>query len=172
MIAYTGFLMAMQAAGMIMDINETKKSQNMIRLGGEVEKAGIEANLESIKLESGQASLAEMQQLRQNLGSQIAMNAARGTSTSAGSAMVQSQKSINAYNTDERTRRLNLLSKEANLRAQNTLSGLHTLQSETQLGQQLNKRLINELPVSSSVDAFRNTKFAKQWGFGLQPAQN
>jgi hypothetical protein len=45
-----------------------------------------------------------------------------------------------------------LLSKEAQLRANNVLSGLHTAQSETQLGQSITSEIFNTLPVSSLFD--------------------
>jgi len=167
--AYMGFLLAMQAAGSIIDWRQTKSNQKLIQMGRTLENAAFESNLEALKLESSQASLSEMQDLRQNLGSQIAMQAARGTATGAGSAASLQNKSISTANQDERTRRLNLLSKEANLRANNVLSGLHTLRSETELGQNLTKRLVNNLPISSAFKEFSNSSLGKKWGFGLEP---
>lgn len=169
--AYMGFLLAMQAAGTVIDWQQTKSKQKLINMGRQLENASFESNLEALKLESSQASLNEMKDLRQNLGSQIAMQAARGTATGVGSSMSLQQKSFNTFNQDERTRRLNLLSQEANLRANNVLSGLHTLQSETQLGQQLTKRVVNNLPISTAYKEFSQSSLGKKWGFGLEPAK-
>jgi len=168
-LPYLGFLVAMQAAGTIIDWSQTKSKQKLINIGRQLEAASFESNLEAVKLESSQASLSEMKDLRQNLGSQIAMQAARGTATGAGSALTLQQKSISTASQDERTRRLNLLSRESGLRAGNVLSGLHTLQSETQLGQQLTKRVIGNIPVSAAYKEFSQSSLGKKWGFGLEP---
>jgi hypothetical protein len=167
-LPYLGFLLGMQAAGSIVDWKNTKNQQKLIGMGRELEKASIETNLEAIKLESAEASLAEMKELRQNIGTQIATQAARGTSSGAGSALTLQQKSVASFNQDERTRRMNLLSKEGQLRAQNVLSGLHTLQSETQLGQNLTKRIFDNIPLSAGFQEFRKSDLAKSFGFGLE----
>lgn len=140
----------------------------MIQQGRQLEQAAIETNLEAIRLESGQASLDEMKQLRQNLGTQIAQQAARGNAPGMGTALTLQQESIGTFNADERTRRMNLLAKESQLRASNILSGLHTLQSETQLGQAFTSRLLNQIPLSSGIDEFRRSSLGKKWGFGFE----
>lgn len=165
-----GFMLAMQAAGLILDYSNTKSQMKMIQTGRDLEKAAIETNLEAVRLESSEASLNEMKQLRQNLGTQMAVQAARGTASGAGTAAVLSQTSVGAFNADERSRRMNLLAKESELRASNVLSGLHTLQSETQLGQAFTSRALNALPISSAFDQFKRTDLGKKWGFGLEPA--
>lgn len=165
-----GFMLSMQAAGMVMDFQNTKNNMKLVTMGRQLEKAAIDSNLEAIRVESNQASLDEMVQLRQNLGSQIVNQAARGTQTGVGTAQTLSQSSVNNFNADEKTRRMNLLVKEANLRASDVLSGLHTLQSETQLGQAQTSRLFNTLPISSAYDRFSRTKLGKQWGLGMEPA--
>ena len=165
-----GFLMSMQAAGMIVDYTQTKNSQKLIQQGRDLEKAAIETNLEAVKLESGEASLEAMKQLRINLGTQMVTQAARGTRTGAGTALNLAQTSQSNFNADERKRRMNLISKEANLRATNVLSGLHTLQSETQLGQAMTSRMWNTISTGAVTKAFGQSKLGKQWGFGLEPA--
>ncbi len=164
-----GFLFSMQAAGLVMDFQNTKNQQQLIKMGRDLEKSAIETNLEAVRVESNQASLDSMVQLRKNLGTQMVNQAARGTQSGVGTALTLSNTAVANFNSDEKTRRMNLLTKEANLRAQNVLSGLHTLQSETQLGQAQTSRLINSLPVSSAYDKFSRTKLAKDWGFGMEP---
>lgn len=168
MLPFSGVLLAFQAAGLVTDYRATKSSQKLIQKGRQLEQAAIETNLEAVRLESGQASLDEMKQLRQNLGTQIAMQAARGNAPGAGTALTLQNEAVSNFNADERTRRMNLIAKESQLRASNILSGLHTLQSETQLGQAMTSRLVNTLPLSSAVDEFRKSKLGKQWGFGLE----
>lgn len=173
-LPFAGILLAMQAAGTIVNLSSQRRSQKYIELGRTLEQAAIENNLDAIRLESTQSSLEEMQQLRKNIGSQIALNAARGTRSGAGSAGIATQQSIRTFNQDERKRRLNLLSREADLRASNVLSGLHTLQSETRLGQKVTSDLLNNTLLSgkfqTQVNKFRKTDFAKKVGFGLETA--
>lgn len=158
----SAFLLATQAAGMITSISGARGQQKMIRLGRELERNQLEVNLQAIRLESAESSLAEMQQLRQTIGMQIATNAAMGrrgsSSTKAG------ERSIEAFKTDERTRRMNLLAKEASLRGNNLLSGFHTLKSETQLGQSLTKSLLDTIPTTS---LFKDLNKQITEGFGL-----
>jgi hypothetical protein len=168
MTPYLGFLVAMQAAGMIVDLSSYHSNQKIINMGRQLENAAFETNMQALKLESTEASIAEMKQLRENLGNQIATNAARGTSSSQGSALSLQQKSIGTFNADERTRRINLMAKESQLRANKVLSGLHTLRSETELGRAMVGRQIDKIPTSATVEAFGKTDLGKKWGFGIK----
>ena len=161
--AFSGFLASMQAAGLVMDYSSTKSNQKIIRKGRQLENAQYQTNLEMLRMESSQASLNEMRELRQNIGTQIAVAGAKGQSGWAGV-----NQATFAFGQDERTRRMNLLTKEAQLRASKVLSGLHSLESETQLGRQFASRALNTLPASSLLSAFGKTELGKQWGFGLE----
>lgn len=167
MLPITGFLLSMQAAGMIGSFWDISNKQKMIKQGQQLEQASIAANLEALNVDYQESSINSMKQLRQNLGTQIAMNAARGGGSSEAMASA-TQKSISSFGSDEKTRRMNMLAKEASLRANSVLSGLHTLQSETQLGRQT-LDILKSLPASSAVDQFRRSDFGKKWGFGLEP---
>ena len=149
MLPLTGILLGMQAAGMIVDYTQTRRQQGLIRAGRELEQAQYEANLESLRAQTEQESLSAMRQLRANISTQIAVQAARGTSTAAGTAVTLRTASQQAFAEDERVRRMNQLAKEADLRAGNVLSGLHALSSETQLGQAMQQRWLNMIPLSS-----------------------
>jgi len=159
-------LLAFQAAGLVLDYRSTRNNQKLIQQGRRLENAALETNLEAVRLESSEASLASMQELRQNLGTQIAQQAARGNAAGAGMSITMQADSVGSFNKDKQTRRMNLLAKESNLRASNILSGLHTLQSETQLGQDLTSRIINTIPTSQIFDKFGKTAFGKKMGFG------
>ncbi len=164
MFPLAGILLGMQAAGMIIDYTQTRRQQGLIQAGREIEQAQYEANLEALRAQTAQESLASMQQLRQNIGTQIAVQAARGTSSAAGTAVSLRQSSMQAYSQDEQVRRMNQLAKEADLRAGNVLSGLHALSSQTQLGQAMQQRFLNMIPLSSLVgglgkSAQKTTKF-------------
>lgn len=165
MLPLTGILLGMQAAGMIVDYTQTRRQQGLIQAGREIEQAQYEANLEALRAQSAQESLYSMQQLRANIGTQIAVQAARGTSTAAGTAVSLRTASQSAFQQDEQTRRMNLLAKEADLRASNVLSGLHTTASESQLGQAMAGRFLNMIPLSSLAGGLMGS--TKKGGFGL-----
>lgn len=168
MLPLAGILLGMQAAGMIVDYAQTRRQQGLIQAGREIEQAQYEANLEALRAQFGQESLSAMQQLRQNIGTQIAIQAARGTSSAAGTALNLRTASQSAFQQDERTRRMNLLAKEADLRAGNALTGLHATASETQLGQAMTGRFLNMIPLSNLMNTgVAQNKTKKSGGFGL-----
>ena len=143
----TAFLLSMQAAGLVTSFFGAKSQNESIALGRRLENAQFLTNMEAIKLQSAQGSLAEMKDVRQNISSQIAVNAARGNRGASSVAGIN--ETSRNFADDERTRRMNLLAKESELRAGNILSGLHTTQAETQLGQSLLKDAFNTIPVTS-----------------------
>ena len=138
------FLLAMQAAGMVVDYIGTRNQIEQGRMGAKLEQASIDSNLEMTRLQAADESLQAMKQLRQNLGSQAVLNAARGNRGNP-MAMITS---VGNFNADERTRRMNLLGKEAELRAGKLLSGMHQLTSETQLGQSMTRRFFDKIPTN------------------------
>ncbi len=158
-------LLSFQAAGAIYSFSQANSNQKLIRKGRELEKSAFESNLETLRLQSSEESLNEMQALRENVANQIAINAARGVSSGAGSGARGIEKSEQVFNRDEKVRRMNLLVKENQLRANDVLSGLHTLTSETKLGQSLTNQLFQNLPVSSLLDTFKGSSTDKGvWG--------
>lgn len=158
------FLLGMQASGAIADYASTRQEIKLGRKGYEVEQAQIEARLEQERLASSQDSLLAMIELRKNLASQRAIYAARGQRAGTGTALALSQESIGNASANEQVRRMNLLSREANLRANKALSGLHQLTSETQLGQSMSKRMLEQLPVSQAFQGLQR----KKSGFGIE----
>ena len=91
-------MLAMQAAGMITDYFGSKNQEQLMKMGMKVQQAGIEANLAQTQLEAQEGSLNAMKQLRQTLGTQIAIGAARGTAMGAGSALSILNESIGNFN--------------------------------------------------------------------------
>jgi hypothetical protein len=161
-------LLAMQAAGMITDYFGTKNQDEMMKMGMKVQQAGIEANLYQTKLESQDASLQAMKQLRQTIGSQIAVNAARGTSTAGGSAVSLLNESVANFNSDERIRKLNLLGKENQLRANAAMSRLQYSGDSSKLWQSFAQRTFNKFP--SSFSGWQGGASAASQGFGMTSA--
>ncbi len=156
----TAFLLSMQAAGLVTSFFGKKSQMKTIELGRKLEQEQFSTNMQAIKLESSEASLDEMKQVRENIGSQIVTNAARGNR--GGTSYLGIDESAHNLETDERKRRMNLMAKESQLRAGNILSGLHTLDSETQLGQSLFKDVLNTLPISSAADKVFNSVSKKK----------
>lgn len=173
-------------ANLAIGSQQFRSQRGMARMGRQLESEGIEANLEGLRTQSEEQSLSSIKQLRQTMGAQMAIQAARGAATNIGSAFFISQKSMGEFNRDERKRRLNLLSQEAGMRAQGVLSGLHQLQTETQLGRSMQGKLFDMLPISSIASSLNTnsllksttgavtrgaTAAAKRASFGLEGAQ-
>jgi len=173
------FLLSMQAAGAIISAVQAKDQKGLIQMGRQLENAALDTNLEAIRTQNSESSLEAIKALRENVSNQIVINAARGVSTGAGSAQVALMDSESAFGQDEKTRRMNLLSKENELRAAGVLSGLHTLTSETKVGQSLTNQIFKNLPISTLADKFKvgskvksglegvGTYISKKGGFGL-----
>lgn len=138
------------AAGVVSSIYSAGQQHKINEQTAELNQAALESNLEMLSLQSAQQSLRGMQELRQTIGSQIAMQAARGTAM-AGSALVLGAQSVSRFYDDERVRRLNLLTRQTQMRATGVAQGFKTLESETRIGQSLSQQLFNNLPTSSDA---------------------
>ncbi len=175
------FLIAMQAAGVISTIYQGNKNKDLIQMGKALENSAFETSLTAIRAEAATSSLEALTQLRKNIGTQIAINAARGVASGAGSAQTNINTAEANYSSDEQKRRMNLLVRENELRGAHVLSGIHTLTSETQMGQSLTDQIFNKLPISGLADKFtkpekttkpavtKTTSTPKKAGFGLTP---
>ena len=141
-------LLAMQAAGMVTDWFGTQNQQRMADMGSKLQQAGIQNNIEQTRLEAEDSSLEAMKNLRANLGSQLAVFAARGTSTGAGSAVSILTESVGNFNADERMRRMNLLGKENQLKAGGLISRLTNSSENSKLWQGFAQRSINRFPTT------------------------
>lgn len=153
-------MLAMQAAGMITDYVGTRNQAGMMKLGMQLNQTAIETNIDQLRLETEQSSIESLRNLRQTIGSQIAVMAARGTSVSAGSALSILTESEGNFNADERTRRLNALGKENQLRAGSAISRLQYGSDVSKLWNSFTQRTINRFPSSASgwQQAFSNIR--------------
>lgn len=142
------FLLALQASGMVIDWLGTREQQRIADLGARVTQSGIEASIQQTRLESEDASLQAMKALRQQMGSQAAIFAARGTNPGAGSAFSLINESLSNFKSDERMRRMNLLGKENELKAGKTISKLNQAGSNTQLWNSFAQRSLQRFPTS------------------------
>lgn len=139
-------LLSMQAAGMITDFWGTSEQARYSEMGAKLEQAGIEANIYQTRLAAEDESLMALKNLRKTLGTQIAVFAARGTSTAAGSALNIMGESQNNFNADERMRRMNLLGRENALKGQGLISRLNQQSNNAALWQSFAQRSLNRFP--------------------------
>jgi hypothetical protein len=160
-------LLAMQAAGMVTDFLGAKNQQKFGEMGLKVQKAGINANIYQTRLETEAASLQAMQDLRRNMGTQIAVQAARGNSTANGSAVALFQESISDFNADERMRQINQLSRENELKAGGTIAQLNQSANNSKLWSSFASRSLERFPTSAAGWGAMG-KAAKS-SFGLTP---
>jgi hypothetical protein len=143
-------MLAMQASGMITDYFGSKNQADMMNLGLKLKNAELDTNLEENRLQTENESLQGMKELRQTLGSQIAVMAARGTSTAGGSALSLLNESQANFNSDEQIRRLNSLGRENQLRAGTAISRLQNSSNVSKLWQGFASRTLNRFPSSVS----------------------
>jgi urease accessory protein UreF len=141
-------LLAMQASGMIIDWFGKNEQIRLGKMGAEVEQAGIESNIQLSRLETEQESLDAMVALRKNLGTQAAMLAARGTRSGQGTAALFGNESLSSFNSNEKMRRLNQMSREAALKAGKTISKLHQKTFENNTWNEFTKNITRNIPTS------------------------
>lgn len=141
-------LLAMQAAGMVVDYMGIRNQQMFMKMGTDLQTAGIESNIALTRLQTEDESLQAMKHLRQSLGTQIAVQAARGTKTGAGSALSFMTESLNNFNADESMRRLNAMGKENQLRGGAALTRLQYMSDTSKLWQGFAQRTLNRFPTS------------------------
>jgi len=150
---------------MITDFFGMKQQQQFSKMGLKIQQAGIEANIYQTRLQSEDESLQAMIDLRKNLGTQIAVFAARGTSMIGGSSVSLFQESIGNFESDERMRRMNLLGRENELRAGGTLAQLNQSANNSKLWQGFASRTINRFP--SNLEGWNSLVKQTKQGFGL-----
>ena len=155
------FMLSMQAAGMVFDYFGTKGQAELNDLGAKIQQAGIEANINQTRLETENETVQAMRELRKNLGSQIAVYAARGTAVGAGSAMASINESVGSFNQDERVRRLNAMGKETQLRGGAAISRLTNMSENQKLWKSFGSRSLNKFSTSGYGDGSGGS------GFGL-----
>jgi len=144
-------LLAMQAAGMVTDYVATKNQIRLGELGAKLQQESIESNIQQTRLETEDASLQALRNLRQNLGTQMAVYAARGTSTANGSAVLSTNESVGNFNSDERMRRMNLISRENTLKGQGSIYKLNQEAEKAKLWKGFASRTVNTFPTSEQA---------------------
>jgi hypothetical protein len=163
------FLLAMQASGMVVDWLGKNEQVRLGKMGNQVEQAGITANIATSRVESEDASLNAMKQLRQNLGTQAAIYAARGIRSGTPTTALTTNESVGNFNADERIRRINQTGREAAYKAQQVLSNLHQTTSENNIWNQFRNNAISKIPTSTDSWKRIGEGFSAKnnYGFGI-----
>jgi hypothetical protein len=144
-------LLAMQASGMIVDWIGTRNQQKFADMGAKLQDASIESNIEQNRLQAEDDSLQALRKLRQTLGSQAAIFAARGTRGGAGSALSVTTESMGNFNSDERMRRMNLMGRETALKGGRLINRLNQQGENTKLWSGFAQRTFNSFPTSPAA---------------------
>jgi hypothetical protein len=159
-----GFLLAAQAGGMILDWIGTSAQNEAAARAARLQQQAIEISIATSRLQTEDESLRELVQLRQNLGTQAAVLAARGVRAGTGVGVIAAAESQGAFNADERMRRINQMMNEKRLKAGLEISKIQQKTFENNNWNSFLSRTINRIPTSPD--------FYKQLGssFGLTPA--
>lgn len=154
------FLLALQASGMVVDWMAKNEQVRLGKMGAQVEQAGIVSNIASSRLETEEASLQSLKQLRMNLGTQAALYAARGIRPGTSTPVLTANTSVGNFNADEQIRKINQRSNEAAMNAGLTLSKLHEKTASNNIWNDFTKNVINTTPTNprAYTQAFGLTK--------------
>ena len=159
------FMLSLQAGGMVVDWLGKNEQVRMGKLGADVEQAGINSNIATARLQSEDDSLQSMRQLRQNLGTQAAVFAARGVRSGTSTTALATNQSVGNFNADERMRKINLISSEAGLRANKSLSMLHQQTNQNEIWNTFRTNVAKRFPTTPEAYDQIGASFKK--GFGL-----
>lgn len=152
------FLLSLQAAGMVVDWLNTSDQAKLAKSGNDLEQADITAQIQSSRVQASDASVESMKNLRQTLGSQLAMQAARGVRQGTSTALLPANESLGNFNADQRIRQLNEMGSENSLKAKSLLSNLDSKTTNNQQWNQFRQRAINKIPTSPTAYGFGMTK--------------
>lgn len=156
-----GALLAAQAAGMIFDYFGTQSQNEMAQEAAERQQEAIGTSIAVTRLQTEDASLRALVQLRQNLGTQAAIFAARGVRAGTGTSVIAGNESVSNFNADERMRRMNQLMNEKRLQAGLDISKMQQKTFENNNWNAFTGRVINRIPTDPDVIK----KYAQGFGF-------
>lgn len=140
------FLLALQAGGMVVDYLGKQKQVSTSKTAAALEQQQINQQITLSRLQYEEESVASLRELRQNLGTQMAISAARGGGSS--NSIIAMQESINAQGSDARIRKINQLSQEAALKTNKRLAELHQKTYENNIWNEFKSSLFEKIPTS------------------------
>lgn len=143
-----GIMLAAQAAGMIMDYIGTRAQNEAAAEAARLQQEAIQTSIATTRLQTEDESLRALVQLRQNLGTQAAIMAARGVRSGTGVGVLAMNESQSNFNADERMRRMNQLMNEKRLKAGMDISKMQQKTFENNNWNSFTNRIINRIPTS------------------------
>lgn len=106
-MAFPYLLLAAQAAGVGLNLYANKQQSKIEGLGYQLEEGQLNVRMQQELLVASQQQLSDLNRLQENMATQRAVFAARGTNPGQGSARTIMEASSKAYQEDERARKLN-----------------------------------------------------------------
>jgi hypothetical protein len=152
------FMLAMQASGMVVDYLGTRQQEAFGRYGARLNQASIESEIEQTRLETEDASVEALKQLRQTMGTQLAVFAARGTNPGQGNAALLINEDIGSFNSDQQTRKLNQLYRENTIRGGGLISKLNEESANANLWKGFAQRTFGRIPIGGLAKQFGLTQ--------------
>jgi len=148
-------LMASQAAGIGMNMYAQRKAEKMTRIGEKLDLMGLQNQLQTgaMQFETAQLqldtrmkeeqlaftqqALFDTEKLREVMATQRALFSVRGQMGGVGTAAAISNKSVNAFNADERARNLSQLFAKNRISNQKSLLKIQKSAFDTGIGSQM-----------------------------------
>jgi|GEM_PF-5035214 len=166
--------LAMMAAGAVTQGVSANSSKKYRKLGMQLDDAALASNLELLNAASEAESVAAIDSLRESLGTQTAIMAARGMATDSSQAVAISQKSNQKFAQDERFRTLNTMSKAIDLKSGNVKSYIDMMAKNRKDVTDIGVNALKNIPVSSLESYFKNpgktTGAQSNGSFGMEDA--
>lgn len=167
-----GFLLAAQAGGMIFDWIGMQDQNDQAAAAARLQQEAIQSSIATSRLQTEDESLRSLVQLRQNLGTQAAVLAARGIRAGAGVGVIAATESEGNFNADERMRRINQMMNEKRLKAALEISKMQQQAFENNNWNAFVTRTINRIPTDPKYyeELGKSIVPKKSGSYGLTPA--
>lgn len=158
MANYQALLLGAQAAGIGVNLYAARSEKRAVGAGIEAERAQLSLRMEQEQLAFQEANIASLEGLAEVLSTQRAIQAARGTSTNAGSAVAISEKSIRNQSADTQARKLNKVFREQQMKGLNSLLNIKQAGAEAKFGASLIETGLSAFNLNTSIGQWLNNK--------------
>ena len=131
-MSYQYLLMGAQAAGYATSIWGTTQANKMLGIGAQLDKEALDLRMQQNTLASTEQAIANQERLREAVGLQAAIFAARGQQGGTGTAGALQTKTLTEFGREERARQLNLLFSNNNIKGQKAAIGMQVAGQKAQ----------------------------------------
>jgi len=159
MIQYV--LLAAQAAGTVISLFGQREQYKIGKRASQLEDAQMSLRLQQEEIASMEQSIFNINQLGETLATQRALMAARGGIAGVGSNLAAEQKSVSAFNADERARQLSLNFRSEAITAQKAMNKLTLAGKRSELGANAFEQIFNMVPFAEIGTALQTPKDTK-----------